>query len=377
MVIIGIISVYNLNQKPDSVALENRFYIWNQLWGKELNESIDFWSHKTKKFHVLTATYREKKWKNIAIDWGKMSKFDELTLVFRINGTRLPDLLSVLNIIENVLEKIPKSQKVKIEIDYDSPTSKLLKYSKWLTEIKKSSQLELGITAIPTWEYSKDLPKLLDKLDYYVLQVHSVLSPEQGLFDDKLAIKWIKEFNQISSTAFIIALPNYWYLANLDNNDKLLFLQAEEHSTFGSKQRKEIFADPNNISLLINKVNQSRFKNLTGWIWFRLPTSLDKRIFSKQTIELLIDNDFDWKSSSVNLIKTPINDSKNNFDFWLDNDSIVDVIAQTHWSIDKDCKLKHHIENTQYNEEENTFILNHQQVFKPNKKQRIGWGVCQ
>ena len=69
--------------------------------------------------------------------------------------------------------------------------------------------MQLGITALPAWIGSPNLPGVLQQADSSVLQVHAVLSPQQGLFDGPLALHWVRQYAAVTPKPFRVALPAY------------------------------------------------------------------------------------------------------------------------------------------------------------------------
>ncbi|MDS7875722.1 MULTISPECIES: DUF3142 domain-containing protein [Klebsiella] len=96
-----------------------------------------------------------------------------------------------------------------IEIDYDAPTSRLADYQKLLRALRQElpSDITLSITELPTWISSPLLLPMLAVVDSTVLQLHSVQSPKQGLFDPILAQRWSTQYALISPHPFYLALP--------------------------------------------------------------------------------------------------------------------------------------------------------------------------
>lgn len=355
-------------------AFPHNFYIWNQQWNAAVVTSVEKWEPMSSAFHVLAVSYKKNlEVKRINVNWQSFQS-GKIKVVFRINGNTLPTIESVLSELENISNQIDDAQLQGLEIDFDSPTSQLKVYDEWLTALKGRLSIELGITAIPTWLASNHLPSILDRLDFYILQVHSVLSPEDGLFNKNLAIKWSKQFNNLSDTPFLIALPNYWYQAGLDNKGKILYLNAEQSNLYRSKNALEIVANPEHIASAIKDIEGNNLKHFTGWIWFRMPTSNDSRIFSDATIIKLIDNNQEWKKVNVDLIAEPIMNTSKNYDFWLINNSRFDVVSDGSWLMDPTCKAEHLIKGVK--KVGSKLLFASKKIFKPEEKVRIGWGIC-
>lgn len=376
LILVILICIFILWQVNKPVKhFSTRFYIWKQLWTPELLQAIDKWRPKSQGFHILAASYSQKhKIKRIELDWQSLEKLENLTFVIRINGTKLPKVQSVLSEIK-ALEMQNSAVKIsRLEIDFDAPTSQLKSYAQWLSELKKQSQLELGITAIPTWLESKHLKSVLNYLDYYVLQVHSVLSPEKGLFDPNLAVKWVKKYSDLSDTDFYVALPNYWYQAGLNEDNDTQYLKAEQRGLLSSQRYKDVFANPKFIAQSMKKIEQQQLSQMLGWIWFRLPTSNDKRIFADSTIGYLINKEIDWDKQYVSLSRKPVSKTSANYDFWVSNTTEVDLIVQDQWDIPPDCVFQHTIDGVISSDDK--IYFEHSQIFKPGQKKRIGWAKC-
>ena len=365
--------VFVASKQPKQFS--TRFYIWNQLWTPQVLQAIDKWKQKVETFHILAVSYNKQlKAKRIDLDWQSLEHLKNLTFVIRINGNKLPEIQSILNEIKFLNEQNSKIKVSRLEIDFDAPTSQLKYYGDWLKRLKEQSQLELGITAIPTWLESKDLEEVLNSLDYYVLQVHSVLSPEKGLFDPNLALKWVKKYSKLSNTKFFVALPNYWYQAGLDDDNDIQYLAAEQKEIVSSQKYRDVLANPKHIAQAIRKIEEQQFNQMQGWIWFRLPTSNDKRIFADSTINHLMEKDIDWSKQSISLSQEPIGQTSTNYDFWVSNTTEVDLVAHTQWDVPVGCEFQHLIDGVISSIDK--IYFEYAQIIKPGQRKRIGWAKC-
>jgi hypothetical protein len=177
---------------------------------------------------------------------------------------------------------------VGIELDYDCATSKLDAYAEFITDLRKglARDLSVSITVLPTWIGSKDLPRLLGKVDQAVLQVHSVLSPEQGLFDAQQARSWIDAFAQLSPCPFRIALPAYG--AGLLHADDGSLRVESETSLPITGERIELRVDPAVVSTFLRTLERDRPQGVLGVVWFRLPLRDDRRAWALPTLRAVI-----------------------------------------------------------------------------------------
>ncbi|MCB1584454.1 MAG: DUF3142 domain-containing protein [Xanthomonadales bacterium] len=366
--------LHGCSNETSQRSLSYHMYVWNQLWTDDVFDAFQQWKPQLAGFHVLALTMdKNQRFKRIQLDPKALANVKETTFVIRINGHTLPSTTSLLTEVAYLQTAGLIKQNSRIEIDYDAPTSQLGTYAAWLQDLQSSIEIPLGITAIPTWSNSKDLRKLLDQLDYYVLQVHSVLSPEKGLFDQELALNWVKNFNQISDTPFLLSLPSYWYEGGFDRNNELQFLQAEQPQFISSYSSKEIYADPKELAKAINLIHALDLKHLTGIIWFRMPNESDQRTFSNQTLAHLMNGTYTWQDN-LELHKVPISNTSSNYDFFLVNASEVDVVSQGNYSL-AGCQQKHLINGV--TAVDSILNITNKSVFRPGEKIRVGWGTCE
>ena len=128
-------------------------------------------------------------WREIPADLSLLKQDGRpLWLVARLDG-QLPQLDQEA-IIQRLLALTQRWQAAGlpvtgVEIDHDAATARLPDYQRFLQRLRQRlpTALQLGITALPAWIGSPNLPGVLQQADSSVLQVHAVLSPQQGLFD--------------------------------------------------------------------------------------------------------------------------------------------------------------------------------------------------
>ncbi|MHC8303449.1 DUF3142 domain-containing protein [Pseudomonas sp. PB3P13] len=189
-----------------------------------------------------------------------------------------------------------------VEIDHDAGTARLREYRKLLVNVRGvlPASLPLSITALPSWLDSHELPALLDSVDSSVLQVHAVSDPRSGLFDPFKARKWAIRWSSVTAKPFYLALPAYGVA--LLPGDGVPLVESEVALEQGG-ERRELLADPQQLSRLAADLRDNPPTHLAGLIWFRLPLSTDRRAWSLTTLRAVaqgvaLDNRLTVKLSS-------------------------------------------------------------------------------
>ena len=182
-----------------------------------------------------------------------------------------------------------------VQIDLDSPVSKLNYYGEFLAAVKKElpAGTILSFTALPCHLRSKTFKKIAKFADYYVLQVHGLEVPK--FFSDKVEILNIETANLAIEHAeklgvpYFLALPTYAYQLNFDReNKKFLFLNAEKIPPQNSKVITKIVApDFKNLASIITKERNNKLQSCKGVIWFRMPIPGDRYNLDAKTLSIL------------------------------------------------------------------------------------------
>ncbi|MCU0117181.1 DUF3142 domain-containing protein [Pseudomonas sp. B2M1-30] len=178
-----------------------------------------------------------------------------------------------------------------VEIDHDAGNARLPDYAAFLTHLRSAlpATLPLSITALPAWLDSPQLPALLATVDSSVLQVHAVSDPRRGLFDPQQAQRWARAWGRISEKPFYLALPAYG-VALLPDAGGAPLVESEVTLERGG-QRRELLADPQQLSRLAQELRDDRPAHLAGLIWFRLPLANDRRAWSLTTLRAVARGD--------------------------------------------------------------------------------------
>ncbi|WP_339453101.1 DUF3142 domain-containing protein [Pseudomonas sp. EA_5y_Pfl2_R50] len=171
-----------------------------------------------------------------------------------------------------------------VEIDHDAGNTRLPAYAEFLKHLRAAlpAHMALSITALPAWLGSAQLPALVQTVDSSVLQVHAVSDPRRGLFDPEQALKWAKGWARVTDKPFYLALPAYGVALLADDGGAPLV--ESEVPIERSGERRELLADPLQLSQLAKALQDDPPTHLAGLIWFRLPLANDRRAWSLTTL---------------------------------------------------------------------------------------------
>ncbi|KEY59191.1 DUF3142 domain-containing protein [Serratia sp. DD3] len=279
-----------INSSP---TWDQQVYIWQRVWtpqhGDALVASHDLFSN----LRVLgLQVHPQEGMRKIAVNT-RLLKQDgrPLWLVVRLDGQlQQLDEATIYPQLQQLLQQWQTAglQVVGVEIDHDAATARLPAYQHFLQQLRQQlpSSLQLGITALPTWLSSPALSGVLQQVDSSVLQLHAVLSPEQGLFDGQQALGWVGQYARISGKPFRVALPTYGMgLIGFDAQGAQVESESTQHVA-GNLQ--ELSVAPQQIADFLQQLIPLSPKHLRGIIWFRLPLASDRRAWSMETLRAVI-----------------------------------------------------------------------------------------
>ena len=276
-------------ERQDAPALDQQLYIWQRQWtpahDAALRESRE--SFSTLRVLALQA-FPNDGWHRAQIDAPLLKRDGRpLIAVVRLDGQL--KALDQQQVNTQILQMLADWQAQGltvsgVEIDHDAGNARLPAYSEFLVRLRVAlpANLPLSITALPAWLDSSQLPALLASVDSSVLQVHAVSDPRRGLFDPGQARRWAKAWGRVSDKPFYLALPAYG-VALLPDADGVPVVESEVPLERGG-QRRELLADPQQLSRLASDMREDRPEHLAGLIWFRLPLPNDRRAWSLSTL---------------------------------------------------------------------------------------------
>jgi hypothetical protein len=153
-------------------------------------------------------------------------------------------------------------QPAELHLDLDVPTNRLPDYADWLPRVRAAwPDVPLTITGLPDWLRNRGLPRVLQAVDGWVLQVHWLrpVSPEvaPGWYEPPppSALYDVTEAREAVAAAaglghpYRVALPTY--------------------------ESGGVRADPAEIAGLVERWSAAPPEHLQGYAWFRLPVAGD------------------------------------------------------------------------------------------------------
>ncbi len=291
-------------EPPAHGPLRQEAYVWQREWNPAVRESIG----QAKDLAGLTVLAAE-------IDLRPRTPstirvpLDEATLkgygrpvgvairVHAIPGRFVDDPKRVSD-LKNLVRDVAAEAKTKglalseIQIDYDCPEWKLDDYRVLLISLRRSAApVPLTVTALPVWLYQhRAFRHLLEAVDGYVLQVHSLEPPKSSsgkivLTEAKSAKAWVERAARFGRP-FRVALPTYSYQVAFDAKGNLIGLLAEGPLlSFGDGTTVvSASSDPGAMAGLVRDWTENHPKELAGILWYRLPVAGDRNNWTWPTL---------------------------------------------------------------------------------------------
>ena len=292
--------------QPDAPPLDQQLYVWQRQWTPAHEAALKDSRADFSTLRVLALqAFPQAGWSRSRID-PELLKRDgrPLIAVVRLDGQL--QSLDTADVIAQIQQVISDWQALGlrvsgVEVDHDAGNARLLAYRLFLTDLRAAlpSALALSITALPAWLHSPQLPALLSIADSSVLQVHAVSDPQRGLFDPAQAKKWAKAWSRITQKPFYLALPAYG-VALLPSDGGAPVVESEVPIERGGK-RRELLADPQQLSTLASELRNDPPAHMAGLIWFRLPLVNDRRAWSLTTLRAVARGDALHSRLTLNL----------------------------------------------------------------------------
>lgn len=270
-------------------------YVWQRQWTPAVTTAMAVSASRITQWRVLAAEVDSTgRFAETGIDAAAVGSTGKpVVLVIRISG-RLREW-EAGGVVSRILaiERRWRTSGLPIagiEIDHDCATNRLAAYTMWLAALQdvRTRGLTLSVTALPDWLRSRDLSRLLARVDESVLQVHGVDDPSQGLFDERDAASWIDRWSRVTPVPFRVALPTYGSRVAWDGAGRVAAIESE-NSSGGAAAGLELFVRPEQVSALLMRLERRPPRGLAGIVWFRLPTSSDRRAWSLRTWHAVID----------------------------------------------------------------------------------------
>jgi uncharacterized protein DUF3142 len=274
--------------------LRQRGYVWQRDWTSGVAESVAEAERRLDGVVLLGAEVDTKVPSAIRanIDWEKLKGAKKpLALALRVtpfSGPFVADdgtIKEIARVAKSLLEDA-KGHGVSLaefQLDFDCAQKNLAGYRRWLGALRPAIQpARFVITALPSWLDEPDFLKLIDDVDGYVLQVHSVPTLEDSgravLCDPRLARKWMVKAAKLGRP-FAVSLPTYRCLAGYDPNGKLLGVAFDSVQPSWPRGTRvvEYSVDADEIADIVAEWRAKRPKELRELFWYRVPVTGDIR----------------------------------------------------------------------------------------------------
>ncbi len=272
-------------------------YIWQRRHTPELGKAIADARLDVDRFFVfageLTLDHGRVAETLFPQEWSAFAPVDRpVILVFRIAASLESTIrTSGPNVVESLVrmtEEVLKSAKRAglsvsgIQLDYDSPTSKLAGYTALLRLLGTSvPDVEISITALPSWLGSPEFSRLARSCSWFTLQVHGVERPAGldaplVLCDYDRVPEWVEQAAAVGRP-FCLALPTYTWRCLFNDDGRFVGFAGEQQIQTGSDVTVRLAAsDPVRLASIVHGLNTTRPPNLLGILWFRQPVFSDR-----------------------------------------------------------------------------------------------------
>jgi hypothetical protein len=268
-----------------STSLTHSAYVWQRAWNPSLHNAITNAAPHFDGFTILAAEISTAETVHIFPRRELLNATGKpITIALRVGtgATASPEFAAEL------LKRLPA---VELQIDHDSPESKLESYRQWLEPIRaKIAPTRLTITALPTWLNQPSFSNLVASTDGFVLQVHSFQRPRTmadaiTLCDPAAAREAVAKADRLG-IPFQVALPTYGYTIAFDPDGQYRGISAEgpARNWPANSQLRTLRSNPAELAALLREWSTHRPRHLTGIIWYRLPVETDQLNWQLNTL---------------------------------------------------------------------------------------------
>lgn len=286
-------------------TMPQQAYVWQRAWTPAVRDAVSRHGSQMQALVVLAAEVslkdRSPHVTAVDVDYAQLAALGQpVGLALRIGPTAGPltgagsPQDAIADIAAGVVararrEGLPPSE---LQLDFDCPESKLDGYAAWAAAIRRRiAPVPLAVTALPSWLDRRDFAKLLQNLDGYVLQVHSLVLPRSpdrlGTLCDAAQARAAVEQAARLGKPFRVALPTYGYHVAFSPEGKYIGISAEGPSPNwpAGSIVKDLDADAAQIARLVHDWTLSRPSLMQGLIWYRLPVAGDHLNWAWPTLQ--------------------------------------------------------------------------------------------
>ena len=211
-----------------------------------------------------------------------------------------------------------------LQIDYDCATEDLGHYATLLEIVREGLPgVPMSITALPAWLRQPEFAAVVEDLDYFVLQVHSLEPPVHmddaaTLCDASRIPRWVDAAARLK-TAFYVALPTYGYRLIFDAAGNFSGLGGEEvEETYDGCTTRELAADPATLAAVVRALREAPPPHWRGFAWFRLPVEGDQLNWTWPVLENVMNGQSPETDLHVE-VRTP---SSHLYEVWIVNKGV-------------------------------------------------------
>jgi Protein of unknown function (DUF3142) len=381
---LALLSACQFAEQENNPALQQDVYVWQHAWTPALSEAFLASINFVNTYHVFAAEVGANgKLITANIDTAFLKQLKKpIIVVIRING-QITDWSQqeVFDFSDNLLLKYKEIgvQIVGLELDHDCATTKLPAYAGFLNKLHALTAkqgVKLFITTLPTWLEAGTLVNLLEQVDVPVLQVHSVINAQSGLFDAKLAMAWVEGFAKISPGNFMLSLPTYGSRIAWNETGNISAIESENLLGLTGENYQELSIKPAVIVDFLKELRQKKLSHLSGVTWFRLPTAADQRTWSMSTLKAVITAQ---PLHARFTVRAQASEIAHVFNVLLGNDSDVDGEAPSAILFDDGsrCEAADAISPYQLSATgKMKFTLQDAYILKGHQRHLIGWVRC-
>ena len=286
-------------------SFQQRGYVWQRDWTSAVGESVGEAERRLDGVVLLGAEIDARRPSAIkaSIDWEKLKDTKKpLAVALRVapfSGPFAADdapIGEIARVAKSLLEdaKAHGVSLAEFQLDFDCAQKNLAGYRRWVRTLRPLIQpVRFVITALPAWLDESDFLKLIDDVDGYVLQVHSVPTLEESgravLCDPKLARKWVAKAAKLGRP-FAVSLPTYRCLAGYDSNGKLcgVAFDSVQPSWPRGTRVVEYSVDADEVADLVAEWKAAHPKELRELLWYRVPVASDIRNWRWPTLSAVM-----------------------------------------------------------------------------------------
>ena len=292
---------------PPANPLPHRAYVWQREWTPAVRAAV---KQAAPKLQGLVVFGTDVSWANrkpkvlrCHIDWQSLHDLHQpVGLAMRIAPWPGPfDDASITQLLVSearVLMDQAKTEQVQcteFQVDFDCAQKKLDGYALWLKALREAVKpTRFAITSLPAWLDEPALSRVLDEVDGWVLQVHSVM-PEKAearvaACDPRRARIWVEKAARLRHP-FEVALSTYSAQAGYSDTGKLLGLALDgvQPAWPDGTRIMQFDSDADELSALVQEWKLKHPPGMTGFLWYRLPVATDQRNWRWPTLAAVIE----------------------------------------------------------------------------------------